>query len=132
MSLFQRFVGINTDYSAGISVEAVGYIGRILSHYSRDALGPYIMQTLLLLVAPALFAASIYMILGRLISLLEAEKYSVVRVKWLTKIFVGGDVLSFTLQSAGTQTLPQSPLKGPYFESQLTLLRWRDHGWWHP
>lgn len=82
-------------------VETIGYIGRILSHFDQEALGPYIMQTLLLLVAPALFAASIYMILGRLINLLKAEKYSVVRLRWLTKLFVGGDVLSFTLQSAG-------------------------------
>ncbi|KAI5843392.1 RTA-like protein, partial [Morchella snyderi] len=81
--------------------EVIGYTGRVQSHYDTEALGPYIMQTLLLLVAPALFAASIYMILGRLIALLDGEKQSLIRLKWLTKIFVAGDILSFTLQSGG-------------------------------
>lgn len=59
------------------------------------------MQTLSILLAPAFFAASIYMILGRLIVLVDGESHSPIRVKWLTKIFVGGDVLSFLAQSAG-------------------------------
>ncbi|KAF1987010.1 RTA1-domain-containing protein [Aulographum hederae CBS 113979] len=81
--------------------EAIGYIGRALSSRDKDALGPYIMQTLLLLVAPALFAASVYMTLGRIILAVEGEERSLVRRKWLTKIFVAGDVLSFLMQSAG-------------------------------
>lgn len=60
------------------------------------------MQTLLLLVSPALFAASIYMILGRIIALVEGGKHSLVRLTWLTKIFVAGDIFSFTLQAGGT------------------------------
>lgn len=60
------------------------------------------MQTLLILVAPALFAASIYMVLGRIILLVDGEELSLIRKKWLTKIFVTGDVLSFVMQGAGT------------------------------
>lgn len=59
------------------------------------------MQSLLLLVAPALFAASIYIILGRIILLTDGEAHSLIRQKWLTKIFVAGDVLSFLMQSGG-------------------------------
>jgi hypothetical protein len=59
------------------------------------------MQSLLILVAPALFAASIYIILGRIILLVDGERYALVRRKWLTKTFVAGDVLSFMLQGAG-------------------------------
>lgn len=59
------------------------------------------VQSLLLLLAPALFAASVYMIFGRLIRLLGGERYSIIRVKWLTKIFVLGDALSFLVQSGG-------------------------------
>ena len=62
------------------------------------------MQSLLILVAPALFAASIYIILGRIILLVDGERYSLVRLKWLTKIFVAGDVLSFLLQGSGTRS----------------------------
>lgn len=59
------------------------------------------MQSLLILLAPAFFAASIYMILGRIIVLTDGESHSVIRARWLTKIFVAGDVLSFLAQSSG-------------------------------
>lgn len=61
----------------------------------------YSLQTILVLVAPALYAASIYMVLGRIILVTEGEKYAIVGKKWLTKIFVTGDVISFMLQGAG-------------------------------
>jgi hypothetical protein len=64
------------------------------------------MQSLLILIAPALFAASIYIILGRIILLVDGEEYSLVRRKWLTKVFVVGDVLSFMMQGAGTLGFP--------------------------
>jgi hypothetical protein len=76
-------------------------IGRILSTNDIWALGPYIMQPLLLLLAPALFAASIYIILGRIILLVNGERHSLIRQKWLTKIFVTGDVISFVVQMGG-------------------------------
>ena len=81
----------------------VGYIGRTFS--ARQApdftLGAYVVQSILLLLGPALFAASIYMILGRLIVTLGAEAYGIIRPSWLTKVFVTGDVLSFLMQSSG-------------------------------
>lgn len=64
------------------------------------------MQAMALLIAPALFAASIYMSLGRIILLVDGEAHSIIRKKWLTKIFVTGDVLSFCMQSAGTCSCP--------------------------
>jgi uncharacterized membrane protein YraQ (UPF0718 family) len=64
-------------------------------------LGPYLIQTLFLLLAPALLAASIYMLLGRIILVLQAESHAILGKKWLTKIFVTGDILSFLLQGAG-------------------------------
>ncbi|KAL4792752.1 RTA1 like protein-domain-containing protein [Aspergillus venezuelensis] len=87
--------------------EFIGYIGRALSSSQTPdwTLGPYIMQSVLLLVAPALFAASIYMYLGRIIILVRGEKYSLIRVSWMTKIFVAGDVLSFLMQASGAGIL---------------------------
>lgn len=69
-------------------------------------MGPYIMQNLLILIAPAFMAASIYMILGRIIELTEGEKYSLVRKQWLTKLFVMGDVASLLFQSTGQYLFP--------------------------
>ncbi|KAM0199394.1 hypothetical protein ACHAPA_009694 [Fusarium lateritium] len=87
----------------GCLFECVGYIGRALSANEAPDFtkNPYIIQSILLLLAPALLAASIYMVLGRIIRLLDAGDLSIIRPKWLTKVFVTGDVLSFLAQSAG-------------------------------
>ena len=88
------------------AVEIMGYAGRIASSQETPdwTLGPYIVQSLTLLIAPALFAASIYMTLGRIILLVDGERHSIIPKKWLTKLFVAGDVLSFLLQGAGEST----------------------------
>lgn len=87
-------------------VEWIGYIGRIIgaNEAPNYTLGPYILQVLLLLLAPTLFAASIYMGLGRVILLVNGNSLSPIRQKILTKIFVAGDVLSFVVQAAGMLT----------------------------
>ncbi|KAF6842393.1 Protein RTA1-like protein 8 [Colletotrichum musicola] len=64
-------------------------------------LGPYIMQNVLILIAPAFMAASIYMILGRIVLLTKGEKHSLIKLRWLTKLFVTGDVISLLMQSTG-------------------------------
>ncbi|KAK0373304.1 RTA1 [Colletotrichum limetticola] len=68
---------------------------------SCSTIGGFVMQAILILVAPALYAASIYMILGRLIRTLRADNLSLLPVPWVTKIFVTGDVVSFTMQAGG-------------------------------
>jgi hypothetical protein len=73
-----------------------------MSHNDIWSLNPFIVQSLFILIAPVLLAASIYIILGRIILLVDGERYSLVQQKWLTKIFVAGDVFSFLLQGAGT------------------------------
>lgn len=84
-----------------LPVESIGYIGRILGHSDPTSLGPYVIQSLLILIAPAFFAASLYMIVGRIIALIDVAKHSVIRLKWLTKIFVIGDCISFLVQALG-------------------------------
>lgn len=93
-----------SSFSNQFIVEMIGFIGRFISHDDVWALGPFIMQSLLILLAPALFAASIYIILGRIILLVDGERYSLVRQKWLTKLFVAGDIFSFMLQGTGMPT----------------------------
>ncbi|KAL2126590.1 hypothetical protein VTI74DRAFT_576 [Chaetomium olivicolor] len=90
-----------TPFIVGGVFEFVGYIGRVVSAGDIWQLGPFIVQSLLLLVAPALFAASIYIILGRIIAFVRGERYSIVPTRWLTKAFVAGDVVSFLLQMVG-------------------------------
>ena len=83
------------------TVEWIGYIGRAIGHFNQWELGTFIMQDLLLLVAPALFAASIYMVLGRLIIFTQGEMMAPIRPTRLTKLFVSGDCLAFVVQASG-------------------------------
>ncbi|PYI23601.1 RTA1 like protein [Aspergillus violaceofuscus CBS 115571] len=76
-----------TPFIIGGFFEAFGYVAR--------------WYKLLLLLAPSLFSASIYMLLGRIIRLVHGDSRSLIRPNWLTKIFVTGDVLSFFIQSGG-------------------------------
>ncbi|KAH6628961.1 RTA1 like protein-domain-containing protein [Boeremia exigua] len=87
----------------GCLFEAVGYVGRALNaRESPDwTLKPYIIQSTLTLLGPTFYAASIYMVLGRLIRLLDAGHHSMIKPKWLTKFFLLGDVLSFLSQGGG-------------------------------
>ncbi|KAL8398582.1 hypothetical protein RB594_008419 [Gaeumannomyces avenae] len=88
-------------FAVGGIFEMIGYVGRAMSHGDKTSLGPYIMQSLLILLAPALFAASIYAILGQLIVAVRANHLAPIRASRTTKIFVGGDVISFLLQMVG-------------------------------
>ncbi|GAB1739773.1 hypothetical protein NU219Hw_g4710t1 [Hortaea werneckii] len=87
----------------GVIFEAVGYAARGKSGQQAPnyKVTPYVIQSLLTLLGPSFFAASIYMILGRIIRLTDGERHSMIRSNWLTKIFVLGDVLSFFVQSGG-------------------------------
>ena len=73
--------------------------------------GVYSIHTILVLVAPSVFAASIYMCLGRIILITDGEQHSIIRGKWLTKIFVVGDVISFVMQGAGKSKLHYAETK---------------------
>lgn len=85
----------------GCIFEAVGYIARAISASNKQALVPYIIQSVLLLVAPALYAGSIYMLFGRLLRTMGCQKLMLVSARFGTAVFVAGDVFSFLLQSAG-------------------------------
>ena len=86
-----------------LAVEWIGYIGRaISSQQGRDwTIGPYITQSLLLLTAPLFFAASIYMSLARIAQGIGAEDRCIISTRWLTRIFVTGDVLSLLVVFGG-------------------------------
>jgi len=110
-----------------LAVEIVGYAARGISHSEAPhlSLGPYVIQTLLLLVAPPLFAASLYMILGRVIVSVDGEYYSLIKRRWLTKSFVSSDVVCFFIQLGGMYEACCAFLCR---EAVLTLYRCRHYG----
>ncbi|UPK92343.1 hypothetical protein LCI18_003278 [Fusarium solani-melongenae] len=101
--LFRARCWFMIPLAMGGILEVIGYAARAKSGDESPnwTLGPYIIQAILLLVAPALFAASIYMELGRIVLMSEGEGHVLIQKKWMTKIFVMGDVLSFFLQAGG-------------------------------
>ncbi|KAI7083750.1 RTA1-domain-containing protein [Hortaea werneckii] len=90
-------------FLVGGYLEAIGFIARaVAANQSPNWTVPvYSIHTIFVLVAPSVFAASIYMCLGRLIRVTDGEKHSLVPRRWLTKLFVIGDVVSFIMQGAG-------------------------------
>jgi hypothetical protein len=85
--------------------ETIGYAARAAAHNDTVSKIPYIIQSTLILIAPILFAASVYMILGRLILRTDSASYSIIRANWVTKVFVGGDVLCSFMQGGGAGML---------------------------
>lgn len=73
---------------------------------------PYIFQGIFLLLPPTLFAATIYMCLGRIIHLVDAAHLSPVRPTKITKIFVSADVATLILQcgSSGLSAMTSDPI----------------------
>lgn len=88
----------------GMIGEAAGYAFRRVSAAHPvgrgSALLYYIIQSLFIILCPALMAATHYMTFGRLI-MYVGEKYSPVRAKRVTAIFVVFDVISFVVQGGG-------------------------------
>jgi hypothetical protein len=66
------------------------------------ALAPYIIQATFILIPPAFFAATIYMILARIIRMVEGDHLSVIKPQIVTKVFVTGDILSFLIQGSAS------------------------------
>lgn len=75
---------------------------------------PYAVQNVFILLGPALFAASIYMCLSRIIRSICAEHHSLIKPRNLTRTFVTGDVLSFVVQgsAAGLMVTGNNPKLG--------------------
>ncbi|THY71914.1 RTA1 like protein, partial [Aureobasidium pullulans] len=112
--LFRTRTWFFIPFVIGGLFEVIGYAARAKSadQHPDYTLIPYILQSLFLLLAPTLFAASIYMELGRILDLTEGSSRSIIGRKKLTKIFVLGDVLSFLAQSGGGGMLAQGNSSG--------------------
>ncbi|EED17847.1 RTA1 domain protein, putative [Talaromyces stipitatus ATCC 10500] len=82
--------------------EAFGYYGRAWSHNNIRDGSPYLLQLMLILGSAPLLAATVYMTLGRFARSLQAEKYTIMSVRWVTKIYVLIDIASFGCQMAGS------------------------------
>lgn len=102
----KRVLYIFLPFFLGGIFETLGYIARVFLSLDVTKFGPYIIQMFLLLLGPVLFAATLYMSLGRLIERMHGQEYSIISLKYSTKIFVKVMLsLSFIAQLAGVGIL---------------------------
>jgi RTA1 like protein len=95
---------MNCDgYLMVLAVEWIGFINRALTAYPNTFTSqtPDILNVLFILIAPVWFAASIYIVFGRIIILVDGHHLSFIRQKWLTVIFVCSDIFCFLIQAGG-------------------------------
>ncbi|RDW92942.1 RTA1 domain-containing protein [Aspergillus mulundensis] len=81
--------------------EVIGYGARASCTNNTASIMKYSIQSVFVLLGPVLFAASVYMVLARLMRSVGAEKYSLIKITRVTKTFVTGDVVSFLVQGGG-------------------------------
>lgn len=101
-------------------MELVGYVARAISIKSLSDQKTFIIQTVLLLVAPAVYAAACYQAFGRVVLWVVPPEYQTAKHLWLpsryiTPLFVGCDVFAFFVQVIGG-----SMLAGANTSSKLT------------
>ncbi|EXJ80511.1 hypothetical protein A1O1_08656 [Capronia coronata CBS 617.96] len=89
-----------------VAMELVGYITRAISVKDLGSRNVFIVQLVMVLVAPAVMAAACYMSFGRVVMWVIPREYQSAKTLWVparrvTPIFAGCDVLSFFIQVAG-------------------------------
>ena len=81
-------------------VECIGYCVRAVAHNQTGKIVPFAVQNSMILLAPVFLAATIYATFGRITRSANAEKFSIIRPDWVTKLFVTGDVVSLMVQGS--------------------------------
>jgi hypothetical protein len=92
------------NFNTPLPAETGGYYGRAWAHNNIRLGSPYLLQLFLLIGATPLISASIYMTLSRLVKALDAGHHSLVRISWVSKIYILIDIACLVLQVMGTVT----------------------------
>lgn len=79
----------------------IGYSARAAAQGLTDTIIPYFIQHACILLAPALFSATMYLTLGKMMRRLKGQRHSIIPVTWLPVTFVTGDAISFCIQGSG-------------------------------
>ncbi|KAM3068369.1 Lipid-translocating exporter-like protein rta1 [Clarireedia jacksonii] len=99
-----------TPMTVGSIMMTAGYAFRYSSAKDPTNLMKYIGQSLFIILPPSLYAATIYMIYGRIVLFVNSPSASVIRPQIVTKIFVTGDVVSFFMQAGGGGMMAQASM----------------------
>ncbi|KAI2619656.1 RTA1-domain-containing protein [Hypoxylon sp. NC1633] len=84
----------------GLISEIIGYAGRLMSWRNQWSENGFLIQICCLTLAPAFFAAGIYLCIRRIVFAFGPEN-SRIPPKFYTRIFIPCDIVSLILQAAG-------------------------------
>ncbi|KAL4940153.1 hypothetical protein BDV06DRAFT_213689 [Aspergillus oleicola] len=90
-----------TWFFTAFLIGAYSYIFRLISARKPDSLVAYVCQSMFIILPPSLYAATIYMTYGRIVTYIDKPHLTIIRPQKVTKVFVIGDVSAFLLQLAG-------------------------------
>ncbi|KAF3931425.1 hypothetical protein ABW19_dt0202265 [Dactylella cylindrospora] len=103
VGVWKKTWGFLVAMTLGGVLEVVGYIGRVgASSDPFEGLGgqAFMIQICCLTIAPACYAAGIYLCLSRIV-IAFGEDISRIKPRWYTYIFITCDFISLILQAAG-------------------------------
>ncbi|KAG4415649.1 hypothetical protein IFR04_011208 [Cadophora malorum] len=100
------------------AMEAGGYIARCFSGQDPTSQDKYTVQLLLIVLAPVCMAAACYIVFGRIIYHVVPKKARTFKLLWMpprfiTPIFVAGDVVALLLQTWGAVKITGVDLSAP-------------------
>ncbi|KAF1816639.1 putative sphingoid long-chain base transporter RSB1 [Eremomyces bilateralis CBS 781.70] len=98
--VYRSFHGFTIAMICGSLLEMIGYIGRVMAHSKPFAEDPYLLQIICLTIAPAFYAAGIYLLLKRVVLSISSAA-SPIPARYYPRIFIPCDVASLLLQAIG-------------------------------
>ena len=103
----QFFLGIRhktwgylTGMAFGLALEIVGYVGRIMLHNNIFDKNSFIIYLIGVTIGPAFLTASIYLCLGRIITVFSIP-LALLKPRTITLVFIFCDFISLLLQAIG-------------------------------
>ncbi|GMM29589.1 hypothetical protein DAMA08_023340 [Martiniozyma asiatica (nom. inval.)] len=87
-------------WGIGLSLEFIGYIGRVINSKNMDNLNAFIMQAVCITIGPCYLMGGIYFLIGQL-TIVHGQKYSALRPVQYAVVFIILDFIAVGLQSTG-------------------------------
>ncbi|KAI5958203.1 RTA3 [Candida theae] len=95
-----RYWWFNIAFFCGAVLEFLGFLGRVLSFSDMTYFQYYLLQLIVLTIAPAFIMGGIYFLLGQLV-IIHGRQFSVLKPLWYAYIFIACDVTSLVIQAIG-------------------------------
>ncbi|KAF4418441.1 phospholipid-translocating ATPase [Fusarium acutatum] len=92
--------GFMTSMMAGCILEIIGYIGRLIIHDNPFDFIGFLLQIIMITIAPVFFSAAIYVLLSQVINFVDPN-VSRFSPKYFYWIFIPSDIISLILQAVG-------------------------------